>query len=116
MANVLTELPKISRKGAGGRRGSKYPLDEWFAIDPETGSGQVLGLDRGTPEQVEAGEADYSAKDSSIVNMLHTQASARGLKLKTVKTETGIAIVAFQIEETNGKTEVVEEAPKGKNK
>jgi hypothetical protein len=104
MANVLTELPKISRKGAGGRRGSKYPLDEWF-------DGQVRELVRGTPEQVDAGEADFSAKDSSIVNMLHTQASARNLKLKSVKTETGIAVVAFAIEETNGKTEQPEEKP-----
>lgn len=106
MANVITELPKITRKGAGGRRGSKYPLDEWF-------DGQVRELVRGTPEQVEAGEADFSAKDSSIVNMLHTQASAKNLKLKSVKTETGIAIVAFQLEE-NGKTEEAEEKPKGK--
>lgn len=99
MANVLEELPKIQRKGAGGHRGSKYPLDEWF-------DGKVRELVRGTPEQVEKGEADFSAKDSSIVNMLHTQASARDLKLKSVKTETGIAIVAFHIEPNgNGKTE-----------
>lgn len=106
MANVLTELPKISRKGAGGRRGSKYPLDEWF-------DGQVRELVHGEPEAVEKGEADFSAKPSSIVNMLHTQASSKGLQLKTVKTETGIAIVAFPVEE-NGHTEEPEKDTKGK--
>lgn len=111
MANVLSELPKISRKGAGGRRGSKYPLDEWFAIDPKTGSGQVLGLVHGTDEQVKAGEADFSAKAASVTNMLHTAAGHRGLKLKAVTTEDGIAIVAYQPVD-----EPEEDGKNGKNK
>lgn len=105
MANVISELPKISRKGAGGRRGSKYPLDEWF-------DGRVRELIRGTEEQFKAGEADYSAKDSSIVNMLHTKASDRDLKLRTVKTDDGIAVVVVAQITENGNTETADEPAK----
>jgi len=104
MANVIAELPKITRAGAGGKRGSKYPFDEWF-------DGQVRELVHGTTEEVEKGDADYSAKTSSVVNMLHTQGAARDFKVKTVKTEKGIAVVAFKIEE---KAETPEKNGKGK--
>lgn len=79
MAQVLTEMPKISRVG-GGRKGSKYPLDEWFD---------------GQPRELVAGE-DFDCKAESLINMLHGKAAAQGLKVKAIRTEAGFALVAFQ--------------------
>lgn len=87
MANVITEMPKISRAG-GGRKGSKYPLDEWFD---------------GKMREIVEGE-DYECKRESLINMLHGKAAASGLKIHTVKTDNGFALVAFTPEasEENG--------------
>lgn len=78
MAKVLQEMPKISRAG-GGRKGSKYPLDEWF-------DGNVRELVEGE---------DYECKKESLINMLHGKAATQGFKIHTVKTDEGFALVAF---------------------
>lgn len=83
MAKVLNEMPKISRAG-GGRKGSKYPLDEWFD---------------GTVRELVEGE-DYECKRESLINMLHGKAATLELKIHTVKTEDGFALVAFTPEQT----------------
>lgn len=82
MAKVLQEMPKISRAG-GGRKGSKYPLDEWF-------DGNVRELVEGE---------DYECKKESLINMLHGKAATQGVKIHTVKTEDGFALVAFTPED-----------------
>lgn len=89
MANLIKEMPKISRAG-GGRKGSKYPLDEWF-------DGQMRELVEGE---------DYECKRESLINMLHGKAASQDLKIHTVKTENGFALVAFTPEASeNGASE-----------
>lgn len=90
MANVINEMPKVTRSG-GGRKGSKYPLDEWFdgqmreLLDGEDYNNEELG----------------SVKRESLINALHGAAAKRGLKIHTVKTDNGFALVAFT-PEANG--------------
>ena len=78
MANILEEMPKIVRVG-GGRKGSKYPLEEWF-------DGKVRELVQGE---------DFDCTAESLINSLHTRAAKQGLKVRTVKTDNGFALVAF---------------------
>lgn len=95
MANILTEMPKVTRAG-GGRKGSKYPLEEWF-------DGQMRELVEGE---------DYECKRESLINMLHGKAATQNLKVHTVKTENGFALVAFTPEDSengDGQSEDSEE-------
>lgn len=88
MAKVINEMPKISRVG-GGRKGSKYPLDEWF-------DGQMREIEDGVDFNT---EALGKVKRESLINALHGAAAKRNLKIHVVKTDNGFALVAFTPED-----------------
>jgi hypothetical protein len=92
MPKTLKELPKVTRKGAGGGRGEMYPYDTWL-------TGQPIELVQGTKEEVEKGKADYTAKTATILNVVRKAAERRGLNIKSVTTDGGVAIQSVPLSE-----------------
>lgn len=81
MAQVLEELPK-SRRAGGAGRAAKYPYDEW--------------LD-GNPKGLVQGE-DYETKTITIAQLIRMAAKSRGVDVRTVTTDYGLAIQAVPID------------------
>ena len=71
-----------------GGRPPKYDWDGFFAA-LDNGPAEFI---RGTDDEVEAGDADYSAQTSGFVNQFRTQASERGGYIDTRTVPAGVAI------------------------
>lgn len=81
MAKTLEELPKSARGGGVGRA-AKYPFDEWL-------TGEKLGLVQGE---------DYECKTVTIAQLIRMQAKKRGIDVRTVTTDYGLAIQAIPLD------------------
>lgn len=71
MPRTITEMP--DEKPRGNR---KYKWDEWF-----TEVGEKMAFDKGTPEQVKAGEADFDCLPTSFAVSAREAAKERGFSL-----------------------------------
>jgi len=81
MMKKLDEMPKSTRGGAVGRA-AKYPFDEWL-------TGDQLGLVQGE---------DYECKSVTIAQLLRIQAKKRGIDVRTVTTDYGLAVQAIPLD------------------
>lgn len=88
MPEVLDALPKraMPEGFGGGGRSEKFPYDEWF-------TGQPLLLVAGT---------DFESSPQSMQTNIRTAAKRRGIKVKTILHERGVALQSLGTANGNG--------------
>lgn len=89
MPRTITEMPKPAPRG-----NRKYPWDEIFA---DRGVGDKVAFDKGTDEQVEAGEADFSCLATSFAVQVRSEASNRGFSLHIPDIDKDSKVVSVEL-------------------